>query len=363
MTYRLGIIGAGGIGTVHAEAAARAGVTVNAICDADRARASALAAAHGTMNVYQSPTAMFDAGLVDAVVIAVPNDLHVPVAIESLSAGVDVMLEKPMSTSLDHCDPLMAAVAASANRLHMNFVTRQTRAAHAAIDLVREGTLGDVYHVSARMIRQRGIPGLGRWFTSRDRAGGGVLIDIGIHLIDLIMHLIGRPAAQRASASCRTVFGQDATGYVFDEMWAGPPDPRGVCDVEDDAMGMVSFERGMTADLHVAWASNVAPDIVRDGVLLFGSRRSCAINAWTGSVEVMEPSGSTVVRRTLPLDSVDAWDEAWTRQHEHFARIVAREVVPDAPASHGYAAQAIVEAMYRSHAASGMTIDVQRPRA
>jgi predicted dehydrogenase len=356
--YRLGIIGAGGIGTIHADTSARAGITLVAVCDADAGRAKAMATARGAAHVFTDPAALFASGTVDAVVVAVPNDLHVPLAVAALESGHDVLLEKPMSTTVAGCVPLVAAAARTDRLVQLNFVTRQSAAVRTMLPVIASGALGEIYHVSACMVRQRGVPGLGRWFTSKQRSGGGVLIDLGVHIVDLVMHLTGNATPVRANATTRCMFAKNIGAYEFDEMWAGPPDRAGVCDVEDSAHGTVHFKGGMTADVHVAWASNVAPGVLPEGVVLFGDRASCHIDPWNGVARLMEGRAAHVHEQRVPVDSKNVWDDAWLDQHRAFADIVTNRTPPSATIRHGVTAQRILEAMYRSSDADGAIVDV-----
>ncbi|MCA9294919.1 MAG: Gfo/Idh/MocA family oxidoreductase [Phycisphaerales bacterium] len=358
LDYRLGIIGAGGIGTIHADTSSRAGISLAAVCDADAGRAKAMADAHGAAHVFSDPSALFASKTVDAVVVAVPNDLHVPLAIAALESGHDVLLEKPMSTTVAGCAPLVAAASKTDRLVQLNFVTRQSAAVRAMRPIIASGALGEIYHVSACMVRQRGVPGLGRWFTSKQRSGGGVLIDLGVHIVDLVMHLTGNTTPVRASATCRCMFAKNIGEYKFDEMWAGPPDPGGVCDVEDSAHGTVHFADGMTADVHVAWASNVAAGVLPEGVVLFGDRASCHIDPWNGVARLMEGRAAHVHESRIPVESMNVWDDAWLDQHRAFADIVTNRTPPSATIQHGVTAQRVLEAMYRSSDANSTLMDV-----
>ncbi|MCZ6836925.1 MAG: Gfo/Idh/MocA family oxidoreductase, partial [Planctomycetota bacterium] len=167
MAARIGIVGAGNIGQVHAQAANWAGSTVVAICDVDLAKAEALAAKSENTVALASVKDLLARDDVDAIVVAVPNHAHMDVAIAALAAGRDVLLEKPMAMSVDECERILGAINQSNRLLQMGFVCRFAPAAQAARRLVEVGALGDSYHAKGFMYRRRGIPGLGKWFTTK----------------------------------------------------------------------------------------------------------------------------------------------------------------------------------------------------
>ena len=118
---------------------------------------------------------------ITAVAVATPNVYHKETAIAALRAGKDVLLEKPMAMSRAECDEIVEVIAETGKLLQVGFVSRCAPAAVAVRDLLASGRLGRIYHAKATLCRQRGIPGLGRWFTTRSMSGGGVLVDVGVH--------------------------------------------------------------------------------------------------------------------------------------------------------------------------------------
>ena len=91
---------------------------------------------------------------------------------------------------------------------------------------------GRIYHAKAHLYQRRGIPGLGGWFTTKEQAGGGALIDLGVHLLDLSLFVLGHPQPKEVLGQVYGVFGRRMQDYIFENMWAGPPNFNGVCDVE-----------------------------------------------------------------------------------------------------------------------------------
>jgi predicted dehydrogenase len=252
---QIGIIGAGAIGQKHAEAARDAGAAIRWIADSNLARAAELAEKFGG-TPCDSATTVFADDAVDAVVIGVPNRLHHPLAIEALEAGKDLLLEKPMALSSSQCAEINDVATRTGRIVQIGFVHRYTAVGQLARQVVDEGRLGNIYHAKAHLHIRRGVPGLGKWFTTKAVAGGGALIDVGVHLIDLAMYTLGYPEVADVSGQVYSTFGRRMRGYVYENMWAGPPDWEGVCDVEDAAHAFVRFRNGATLELDVAWAGN-----------------------------------------------------------------------------------------------------------
>jgi predicted dehydrogenase len=348
MSVRLGIIGAGGIGAWHAKTAAAVGIQVAGVFDPDGERARAVAAEHGGAFAVTSLDELLRHEGVDAIAVASPNAFHCQNAVAALLAGKDVLLEKPMARDRPECDRILEARQRSGRLLQMGFVCRYATASVAAAGLVASGRLCRIYHVKASLYRQRGIPGLGRWFTTARLSGGGVLVDLGVHLLDLALHLSGHPRVYRAGASCTSVFGAPPSKYRYRDMWAGPPDPAGVFDVEDGVVALVRCDTGLTIELNTTWASNIPGSWIRDGVLLLGDQAACWFNLWSNELVVGVERDGHVVEERPGLHGGDAWVGAWHEQYRRFADSVQSRTPPAATGEQGRAVQAVLDALYRS---------------
>jgi predicted dehydrogenase len=328
---------------------------VAGFCDVDLDKAKRLAERHHGAIATSSLDELFALSDVPAVVIGVPNARHKDSSIAALKAGKDILLEKPMAMSVAECDAILEAQRKSDRLIQMGFVSRQAPTSRAALDFIRSGRLGNIYHVKASLIRRRGIPGLGGWFTSKEQSGGGALIDIGVHLLDLGLHLLGRPRVKTVSAATASAFGKPIDEYVFNEMWAGPPRPQGKFDVEDSASAFMRLDGancGASFQLDVAWASNIPEDVLPKGVTILGDEGGCHFDVWgTKMVMSSEMDGKLVdVTPQIAHGNGGAWDQAWTRQHELFAEAVSKRSEPVATAREGRDVQVILDAMYRSAA-------------
>ncbi len=221
-------------------------------------RAVALATAYGdetTKAIIDYREAIADP-TVTCVSVCVPNYLHAPITIDCLDAGKNVLCEKP--AAMNYAEAVSMKEAADRNNriLNIGVVNRFSTAVNKVKDLIEGGELGVVYHVYCSFRSYRSIPGLGGPFTTKEMAGGGVLIDWGVHFLDLINYCIGGPAMKTASASAYNQLGKNLRDYVFTDMWAGPPNYAGQCDVEEFITGMIRTD-GPTITLNGAWAQNI----------------------------------------------------------------------------------------------------------
>ena len=193
---------------------------------------------------------------VSVVSVCVPNFLHAPITIDCLDSGKNVLCEKPAAMDYEQVLTMKAAADRNPGLLSIGVVNRFNTAVNKVRDLIRAGDLGEVYHVYCSFRSYRSIPGLGGPFTTKEKAGGGVLIDWGVHFLDLINYCVESPAVRSVSAAAYGKLGTDMKGYVFKDMWAGPPDYSGTYDVEEFVTGLVRTA-GPTISLNGAWAQNI----------------------------------------------------------------------------------------------------------
>jgi predicted dehydrogenase len=249
-TLKMGVVGLG-IGRWHAQNFANyARCELVACCDQNDHLVNITCEKHGlpAANGYGDYRKMFaDAkrtGL-EAVSIALPNKLHAPVAIAALNAGLHVMCEKPMAISAAEGRKMLAAAEAAGKTLMVNFSYRYEAESRAMKRIVESGEIGQVYFARTVWHRRRGWPGmgLGSWFATKAMSGGGPLMDLGVHRLDLAMWLMGNPTPMSVSAS------------TFDHLGKAQAKADGVSfDVEDLGCAMIRFDNGATLLLEASWA-------------------------------------------------------------------------------------------------------------
>lgn len=344
MAARLGIVGVGAIGNIHINAAKEAGVALSAVADANEKLAREVAQKNGIPYAFGDALELFKRKDVDAVVIAVPNKFHAPLTLAALEAGKDVMVEKPMALNVAECRAMNAAASKRKRILQVGFVSRYSSAARKAQEMVSKGRLGKVYHAQANYYRRRGVPGLGGWFTTKALSGGGPLIDLGVHLIDLALFVMGFPKPVRVSGKVYANFGCRMKDYVYESMWAGPPRLDGVCDVEDAAHAMVRFEDGATLLVNTTWAGNFPDDALPNNMVFMGEKAGVCFQLSGESLKMATEDEGCNVDVTPKLPSVDRFAE----QIKAFAKAVETRQAPRATGEQGQVVQSIIDAIYES---------------
>ncbi len=267
-TLRIGVVGAGGAAAGHIEAfQTLPSVEVVAISGGRAARAAATQARFGIAARYDDYQALIAHPGLDAVSVATPNALHAPVTLAALAAGKHVLCEKPLAVNASAAAAMVTAAEGAGRVLQVIFNHRERGDVQALQAQVASGTLGRIYLAKAFWRRRSGIPGIGAWFTQRALAGGGALIDLGVHMLDIALWCLGEPQVLTASAATYAELGPHGQG----EMAGWPGDPAGGFDVEDLATALLRLDSGATLLLETAWALH-GPDHDSFGLTLHGTR-------------------------------------------------------------------------------------------
>lgn len=194
---------------------------------------------------------------VKAISICTPNYCHASISIEALKAGKHVLCEKPAARTLDEALLMQKAQQETGNILSIGVVNRFNNAVNKIKELVDAGELGNIHHVYMSFRAHRSIPGIGGDFTNKAVAGGGVLIDWGVHYLDLVMYVCGDPKAKTVSSETFSILGKNIDDYVYTNMWAEDTAKKdGVNDVEESVTGLIRTE-GPVISFNGAWAQNI----------------------------------------------------------------------------------------------------------
>jgi predicted dehydrogenase len=195
---------------------------------------------------YTDPLEMLKKENLDVVSIAVPNKFHKPLAIAALEAGTHVLCEKPMAMNAAEAEEMLAVAKKTGKRLGINFSFRFKPQSFAMKRLVEAGEIGDIYFGRTVWQRRRGMPKFGGWFGQKALAGGGPLIDLGVHRLDLALWLMDYPEPEWVMGS--------TYNHIASELAAKEGKKF---DVEDFACGMIKFKNGATLEVEASWAGNI----------------------------------------------------------------------------------------------------------
>ena len=193
---------------------------------------------------------------VTAISICTPNDIHATIAIDAMRAGLHVLCEKPAARTYTEALEMQKVQHETDMTLNIGVVNRFNDSVNKIKQYIDSGKLGDVYRVYASFRAHRSIPGLGGAFTTKAIAGGGVLIDWGVHYLDIVMYCCGDPKVHSVSGEIFCKLGKDMKNYAYTDMWAGPPDYNGIYDVDDSVTAMIRTA-GPTITVNGAWAENI----------------------------------------------------------------------------------------------------------
>jgi predicted dehydrogenase len=244
---KVGVIGLG-IGRHHVAGYQKhPAAEVVAVADLDEARLEEIADKFEVPQRYTSGEVMVAEEDLDVVSVATPNKFHKPLTIAALEAGCHVLCEKPMAMSAAEGREMLAAAEAADKRLMINFSYRFNEQSQALKREVDAGILGDIYFGRTVWHRRRGLPRFGGWFGQRALSGGGPLIDLGVHRLDLALWLMGYP---------QPVW---VMGSTYNPIATALAEAQGVdYDVEDLAVGLIKFANGATLEVEASWAVNIS---------------------------------------------------------------------------------------------------------
>jgi len=267
-TLNVGVIGTG-MGRLHISDYCKVpGVKVLAVCDLNEKELNEQADRFDVPLRFTDYRKLLAVEELDAVSVVVPNDLHKEMTLAALDRGLHVLCEKPMATNADDAAEMVAAAGRAGRRLMIHMVLRFRGEYVAMKRLAESGRLGDIYCAEAAMIRRRSVPALhfagdaimgrGEWFVTAARSGGGALMDIGVHILDLAWWLMGCP---RPLAVVGNTFLKIAPD-LFAE--------KGIAiDVDEMVTAQITCEGGRMLHFTAAWCCNMKKG---RSLRLFGTR-------------------------------------------------------------------------------------------
>ncbi len=265
-TINVGIIGTGGIAVnTHMPAlAAQPDTKIVAVCDVNEAGMHSAAQQFDVRQVFTDYRKMLEIPDLHAVHVCTPNYLHVQPAVDALDAGIHVMVEKPIARNAIEGALIVEAAKRSGKKLMVAQCMRFTAETQFLKRCIDAGDLGEIYFSRVWALRRRGVPSWGV-FTDKEKQGGGPLIDIGVHMLDMALYLMGHPKPIAASGIAYTKIG-NTPGHVGRwGMWNYEN-----YTVEDFAAGFVRLDNGASIVIESSFAANIAED--RMNVALLGTK-------------------------------------------------------------------------------------------
>jgi predicted dehydrogenase len=334
---RIGVIGARNIGIAHMrrcrELSPHRALLV-AAADTDPRRLEQVRAEFDQIKCCAGGEELLAEEDIHGVILALPNHLHAPLTIAALRAGKHVLCEKPIANSSAEARKMIAARDAAGKVLMIGMNQRFTPLAYGIRSLIREGVLGEVHYARTRWFRQRSVknfqPGnRGAWASDKGLSGGGPLMDIGSHKLDLAWYFMGRPRAESADGVCFTGIGrEEAAAYGIDYR------------LEDHAVGFIRCEGNRLIQVEASNFQNVRGE--GQDLVLYGRK---------GAVEMLSkqpPSVYTVETGGVREVGIPTMPEAPNSAVQHFVNVLQGREALSSTAEDGLAVLLMMEAIYRS---------------
>ncbi len=350
---KVGIIGTGGISQSHTEGykALPELCEVVACCDLDEEKVKKYASRYGIPRWYTDCREMMTKEKLDCVSVCTWNSAHKECTIVALDAGANVICEKPMAMNAQEAREMNEAAERNGKLLQVGFVRRFGEDADTVLDFKNAGLIGDVYYAKAQYLRRSGCPG--GWFKDKRFSGGGPLIDLGVHVIDLARYLAGNPKPVSAFGCAYDNLGPNrANGGQ--SAWSVSDLDEHPYNVEDFVSALIRFENGFTLQLEASFNLNIPKD--KGEVSVFGTKAGVKIEDsrvdiytdFAGKFVNMEPAGNV------------AFDfrKAFNSEIAGFVNAVLGNAPCKATGEDGEELMKIIDAIYES-ASKGVSVDIK----
>lgn len=342
---KVAVIGTGGISNEHIQGYLKnPDADLYALCDINKERVESMAIKYNVPleRTFTDKDQMLKAlPEIDAVSVCTWNNAHAECSIAALNAGKNVLCEKPMAMNQVEAKAMKEAADKAGKLLMIGFVRRHGNDCKVMHDYIQSGFLGDIYFAKAAYLRRNGSPG--GWFGDKSRSGGGPLIDLGVHVIDLVRYLMGNP--QPISIYGATFYKlsdrpnlKSKDGYTSVEA-----SEKDIFDVEDLATAMIRFDNGAVLTIDTSYSLNIKGG--RGDIELFGTKAGAKLDP---QVEMYSEINDYMVNLNFPHDTSLSFDGLFAKEMDHFVDCITKGVNCIAPAQDGVDMMRILDGIYES---------------
>lgn len=339
---KVGIIGVGSISNEHIKAYQKnENVELYAFCDINEEQLNMMGDKYGVDRRFTDMNDMLALEEIDAVSVCTWNSAHAPCTIAALNAGKHVLCEKPMATSKEEAEKMKEAAEKNGKLLMIGFVRRFGNDCAILKDFIENDYFGDLYYSKATYLRRKGSPG--GWFGNKELSGGGPLIDLGVHVIDLVRYLMGKPKPISVYGATFNKLGdrshiKDKAGYSS----SGKSD-KDVFNVEDLATGMIRFDNGAVLQVEASFSLNLKQD--KGEIELFGEKAGAKLSP---ELELYSEQNGYMTNVTLTTPTALSFDNLFANEINHFVSCVTDDTTCISTAQDGIEIMAILDALYES---------------
>ena len=338
---KVGVIGCGSISEHHLNGYANIdGVEIYALCDINEKNLKDRAAKYGVEKTYTDYNEMLKLEELDAVSVCTWNAAHKECTVAALKAGKHVLCEKPTAMNKAEAEEMKKAAEESGKILMIGFVRRHGNDCAVLKDFIDAGDLGDIYYAKATYLRRNGNPG--GWFGNKELSGGGPLIDLGVHVIDLVKYLMGNPKPVSVyGVTYQKLFNRPEIktkkGYTAR---GGDVQP---CNVEDLASALIRFDNGATLSIEASFSLNIKNNV--GSIELFGTKGGSKMDP---SLEIFTDRNGYLTNVSFDAPTALSFSGLFQNEIDHFVACVRGEAENIAPIEDGVDIMAILDAVYES---------------
>ena len=339
---KIAMIGAGNIANTHLDSYMKLpNVEIYAACDINESRLNETCDKYGIERRYTDLDKMLaELPELDAADVCVWNVNHAACSIKALDAGLHVLCEKPMAYSAKEAEAMKEAAERNGKLLMIGFVLRFSDDAKIAMDFIEKGYLGDIYYAKAQYVRRHGNPG--GWFANKELSGGGPVIDLGVHVIDLTRYLMGGPKPVSVYAATSERLGNRA--FLKNTVGWRPKDStdEDICTVEDFGTALIRYDNGAVTLLETSYDIN-GQDI--GCKQLFGTKGGMDLSK---GVKIYGTYNDFLADIDVKTDYYKNHGEMFDQEMAHFIDCVQNGTPCRAKAEDGITVMKILDAIYES---------------
>ena len=339
---KIGIIGAGGIAQqchIPGYQSIPDQCEIVAVCDVSAENADKAAKKFGIARTYSDYRQLLADKEIDAVSVATPNAHHLQPSIDALNAGKHVLCEKPLAMNGGEARQICQAAKKSGKILQVALQFRFSGPVKFLKEYIDNGRMGDIYYARAQALRRRGVPSWGV-FIDKEKQGGGPLIDIGVHILDITLFLMGYPQPVSASGKTWAQLGKDPA--LFNGF--GDYD-RKKFTVEDFAVGLIKFANGAVVVLESSFMANLDGNPFQ--TQLFGTKAGALLKPTLDNpIEIFTEQDRQLLN-IVPAN-IPKVESAHTLEVQAFVNAIREGKSSPVPCEQGLALNAIFDAIYKS---------------
>lgn len=342
---KMAVIGTGGISNEHIRGYINNPDTeLYAFCDINAERVKMMAEQYGVPleRTFTDKDEMLRAlPEIDAVSVCTWNSAHAECTIAALNAGKHVICEKPMAMNAEEAKQMLEAAKRNNKLLMIGFVRRHGNDCEVIRENVDAGTFGELYYAKATYLRRNGNPG--GWFGDKSRSGGGPLIDLGVHVIDLVRFIFGNPKPVSVyGVTFQKLFNRPNV-YGGKAWQAASTGTQDVCDVEDLACALIRFDNGAVLSVEAAFSLNIKKD--EGNIELFGTKAGAKLDP---NVEIFTELNNRMVNIGFAQDTALSFDGLFQKEIDNYIDAILGRAECLAPAKDGVEMMKILDAVYES---------------